>query len=136
MGVRQTLAYEGDLHCRLTHGPSGVNLETDAPVDNHGRGASFSPTDLLASALVSCMVTVMAIAARQIGHELVGVTAQIEKTMSASPRRVARLEVEIAIPGTWSPADRELLQNAALTCPVKQSLHPEMVVDLRFVWGD
>ena len=101
--IRLTSTYEGGLRCRATHGPSGTSVVTDAPVDNHGRGESFSPTDLVATALGACMLTVIGIVAERHGLDLAGMTSETEKVMSASaPRRIASLRTRITIP---LPAD-------------------------------
>lgn len=134
--VHIDVRYEGDLHCEAVHGPSGTALNTDAPKDNHGRGESFSPTDLVATALGSCMLTVMGIAARTLGVDLSGATASVEKEMASSGvRRIAKLSVKIRVPGSVSVENREKLERAAHTCPVHQSLHPEVEKPIEFVWG-
>jgi putative redox protein len=134
--VHIDIKYEGDLHCEAVHGPSGTALTTDAPKDNHGRGESFSPTDLVATALGSCMLTVMGIAARALGVDLSGATASVEKEMASSGvRRIAKLSVKIHLPGHVSAENREKLERAAHTCPVHQSLHPEVEKPVEFVWG-
>jgi len=128
--------YQGDLHCKATHGPSGAELSTDAPRDNQGRGESFSPTDLVATALGSCMITVMGIAARTLNIDVSGATATVEKEMTAAPpRRIQRLTVRIHVPHSPCPADREKLERAAHTCPVHRSLHPDVQIPIEFVWG-
>ncbi|MCS6807682.1 MAG: OsmC family protein [Bacteroidota bacterium] len=124
------IEYEGDLHCRLTHGPSQTTITTDAPIDNHGRGESFSPTDLVAAGLGSCMATVMAIAARNRHIELQGMRIHVQKEMASQPRRIRRLGVEILLPPTVESKDLKFLENAARTCPVHQSLHPDIQIDL------
>src|SRR5271169_1803564 len=97
--VNIQIEYQGDLHCKATHGPSGAELSTDAPRDNQGRGESFSPTDLVATALGTCMITVMGIAARKLNIDVSGVTATVEKEMTAAPpRRIERLTVRIHVP--------------------------------------
>lgn len=134
--VHIDVRYEGDLHCEAVHGPSGTALNTDAPKDNHGRGESFSPTDLVATALGSCMLTVMGIAARTLGVDLSGATASVEKEMASSGvRRIAKLSVKIRVPGSVSVENREKLERAAHTCPVHQSLHPEVEKPIEFMWG-
>ncbi len=131
--VRIDVAYEGGLHTRVTHGPSGSTLETDAPVDNEGRGEAFSPTDLVAAALGSCVLTVMGIVARRRGVGLEGARARVVKHMAAAPlRRIGRLEVDVELPPGLPATEREVLERAAHTCPVKASLHPETEVVLRF----
>lgn len=129
------LEYEGDLHCRVTHGPSGTVLNTDAPKDNQGRGESFSPTDLAAAALGSCMLTLMGIQARTLGIDIDGMTATVDKEMtSAPPRMIKSLTVKVRIPKPVGPEDRLKLERAAHTCPVHQSLHPDVEKKIEFVW--
>jgi len=135
--VTTSVVHEGELRCRVTHGPSGEELTTDAPVDNHGRGASFSPTDLVGVAMGTCMVTIMGIAAQERGWDLTGTTVRVEKRMVADPRRrIGALEVEIHVPRAFAPEERALLESAAMTCPVHASLRPEVEVPVRFRWGD
>lgn len=130
------LEYEGDLHCRAVHGPSGTVLSTDAPKDNQGRGESFSPTDLVATALGSCILTVMGIMARTLEIDLAGTTASVDKEMTSTPvRRIQRLLVKIHVPHEVSPENREKLERAAHTCPVHRSLHPEIEKPIEFTWG-
>lgn len=127
--------YEGGLRCRATHGPSGVALVTDAPIDNHGKGESFSPTDLVATALGACMMTIMGIVADRRGLDLAGMTAETEKLMSAAPpRRIASLRTRITIPLPADHESRPALEQAALACPVHKSLHPEIDAAVEFVW--
>ncbi len=134
--VNIQIEYQGDLHCKATHGPSGVELSTDAPKDNQGRGESFSPTDLVATALGTCMLTIMGIAARTLNIDIAGATAAVEKEMTATPpRRIQRLAVRIHVPHAPSPADREKLERAARACPVHKSLHPDVQIPIEFTWG-
>ena len=127
--------YTGDLYCAAMHGPSQTDLATDAPVDNNGKGESFSPTDLVATALGTCMATVMAIAAQRHGIELKGMTVSVTKEMSKdTPRRIARLASEMRIPLPQDHPQRQLLEAAALACPVHHSLHPEIEKPVNFVW--
>jgi putative redox protein len=133
--VEILVRYEGDLHTRATHGPSASEIETDAPKDNEGRGERFSPTDLLAAALGSCMLTVMGIVARRHGWELAGARARVEKHMVTAPvRRIGRLVVDFEMPPLPESA-RAPLERAAYTCPVHKSLHPEVEVEVRFRWA-
>lgn len=128
--------YQGDLHCRAIHGPSGSELNTDAPKDNQGRGEGFSPTDLVATALGSCMLTVMGIAARTLNIDIAGATATVEKEMTAAPpRRIERLTVRIRVPQSISAENRQKLERAAHTCPVHKSLHPDIQTPIEFTWG-
>src|SRR5579875_1826476 len=116
------MEYQGDLHCKAVHGPSGTELFTDAPKDNQGRGESFSPTDLVATALGTCILTTMAIMGRTLGLEIKGATATVEKEMTATgPRRIAKLTTRIQMPAGFSEEDRVKLERAAHTCPVHRS---------------
>lgn len=133
--VEIRIDYQGELHCEAVHGPSGDRLSTDAPVDNQGRGEAFSPTDLVAAALGTCMATIMGIVARRKEVALDGMKVRVGKTMSAdTPRRIARLDVEILVPLPADHPDRSLLEAAALGCPVKHSLHPEIAVVMDWKW--
>jgi len=128
--------YEGGLRCRATHGPSGTMVVTDAPVDNHGRGESFSPTDLVATALGACMMTIMGIVAERHAIDLAGMTVETRKEMTASPpRRIAALPTTITIPLPPDHPHRQLLEQAAHTCPVAKSIHPDVAVPVEFVWN-
>jgi putative redox protein len=133
--VRINLAYEGDLRCRATHEQSGTTLATDAPVDNQGRGESFSPTDLVATGLASCMMTIMGIAARRLNIDLGGMTASVTKEMTPPPRRIARLAVNIHVPAKLSEEQKTKLREAAMTCPVHKSLQPDVAAPVEFTWG-
>ena len=131
--VEIDIVYEGDLRCRAIHGPSGSGIATDAPVDNQGRGEAFSPTDLLATALGTCMMTTMGIFARRKGIDLAGSRVRVVKEMVADPlRRVGRVGVVLDLPGRLAPAERQALENAAHTCPVHKSLHPDVSIDVVF----
>jgi len=133
--VEITINYEGDLHCRNTHAPSGTILSTDAPVDNNGRGESFSPTDLMATALGSCLATIMGIVAKNKDISLEGMTITVGKHMSEDlPRRISKLEVKIEIPQSSDHPARKVLEAAALTCPVHQSIHPDIEVPIEWAW--
>ena len=134
--VAISIEYLGDLHCKAVHGPSGAVLDTDAPKDNHGRGESFSPTDLVATALGSCILSVMGIVAKRIEVDLAGATASVEKEMASAPtRRISQLTVKIRIPGRVSEDDQKRLERAAVTCPVHKSLHPDMRLPIEFEWA-
>jgi putative redox protein len=131
------LRYQGSLRCELRHGPSGNQVLTDAPVDNHGLGQSFSPTDLAASSLGVCMATVMGIVAQRDQIALDGLTADLEKRMSAAaPRRIAQVVVRFRMPKGIPAARRPVLEQAARTCPVALSLHPDIVQDVSFAYPD
>ena len=127
--------YQGELRTQATHGPSRTELITDAPVDNQGKGASFSPTDLVATALGTCMLTTMGIVAKRHGWKLEGATATVEKHMVADPeRRIGKLTVEIRVPGGFGEKERTILERTALTCPVHRSLHPKVEIPVVFRW--
>jgi len=130
------IEYQGDLHCHAVHGPSRAELSTDAPTDNQGRGESFSPTDLVATALGTCMLTVMGILARTLKLDIAGATATVEKEMTtAAPRRIQSLAVRIHVPNALSAEDQQKLERAAHTCPVHKSLHPDIHTPITFTWG-
>ena len=135
MAVSITVDYTGDLRCQATHGPSNNTLITDAPVDNCGKGESFSPTDLVATALASCMATVIGIKAQQKQLDVTGMKVSIEKHMSEdSPRRIVRLPITIEIPLPPDHPERKLLEATALACPVHHSVHPDIDKPVTFVW--
>jgi len=134
--VNLTSTYEGGLRCRAVHGPSGTMLVTDAPVDNHGKGESFSPTDLVATALGACMMTVMGIVAERHGIRLEGMKAETVKEMTKQPpRRIAALRTRITVPLPPDHPERSALERAALACPVHASLHPEIDAAVEFTWS-
>lgn len=128
------ITYLGDLRTTSTHLQSGTEILSDAPVDNHGKGQAFSPTDLLANALGSCMITVMAIKANEMGIELKGTTAEVTKIMQAEPRRIKRLEVILNIPVAATDKDKTILERVGRTCPVYLSLHPDVEKEIVFNW--
>lgn len=120
------VVYTGSLRTEAEHLKSGAKIITDAPTDNHGKGEAFSPTDSVATGLASCMLTVMGIKAEEIEVNLKGTTAEVTKTMAANPRRISKVEIMINFPETYSEKSRKILENIARTCPVLQSLHPDM----------
>lgn len=130
------IIYEGDLRTSATHLQSQTTIETDAPVDNQGKGERFSPTDLVATALGSCMLTIMGIKARDMQIDLTGVAIDIQKHMKADPRRIGGVDVVFHFPATLQLSDKEktILQNAALTCPVAKSLDPAIEQKVTFNW--
>ncbi|MEY4169596.1 MAG: hypothetical protein RLZ94_669 [Actinomycetota bacterium] len=133
--VEISVRYEGDLRCSARHGPSGSTLVTDAPVDNHGKGESFSPTDLLAAALPACMMTIMGIVAAREGIDLRGMTATTTKVMSTdAPRRIASLHTNISLPIAADHPHRGKLEQAAHTCPVHKSLRESIEADVTFMY--
>jgi putative redox protein len=137
MAVEIDVVYEGQLRCRATHGPSKTQLATDAPLDNHGRGESFSPTDLVATALGTCMMTLMGIVADRNKLDITGATVHVVKEMIQEPvRRIGTLRVSIRVPADkaarLSAEDRKKLETAALHCPVHKSLHPDIQTPIDF----
>ncbi len=135
--VRIHEVYEGDLHTSCRHEPSGSELATDAPRDNQGRGESFSPTDLVATALGSCMLTIMGIEARKRGWALEGARVGVEKHMtSRPPRRIERLALHFEMPTGLPDEARLVLEEVSRTCPVCRSIHPDIEVKASFDWAD
>ncbi len=127
--------YTGDFRCVSTHGPSSTKLITDAPLDNQGKGEAFSPTDLVATALVTCVITTMAIAGKKHGILLDGAKGKVQKHMtSAPPRRIAQLIADIEIPLPATHPMRARLEAAAHACPVHKSLHPEVEIKIDIRW--
>ncbi|MCC6241003.1 MAG: OsmC family protein [Phycisphaerales bacterium] len=135
--VQVDVTYTGDLQCRCVHGPSGQVLLTDAPVDNNGKGENFSPTDLIGTALSTCMFTIMGIVAKREGIDLAGATCQVRKEMSTQlPRRIAKLTLEFNLPAKLGLAQRLKLENAARTCPVGRAVTGNIELAVSFVWQD
>jgi putative redox protein len=139
MGVQIDIVYEGGLHCAATHGPSKQTLTTDAPVDNGGKGAAFSPTDLVATALGTCMATILGLVAQRNKLDLDGLQIQVVKEMVSEPvRRIGSLKTRLVFPRAkaLSAADRAKLEAAANACPVKKSLHADVQTPVEFVYQD
>lgn len=133
--VNIKVEYTGDLHCDAEHGPSHTKIATDAPADNKGKGESFSPTDLVATALGTCISTTMGIKADALGVDLRGMTVSVQKEMSQDgPRRIVGLPSEVHIPLPPTSPHREALEQAGLNCPVHKSLPPEIKRPTRFFW--
>ncbi len=128
------VVYTGGLHTTATHLRSGTMIETDAPVDNHGKGECFSPTDLVATALATCIVTTIAILAPKINID--GAECQVEKIMTNNPRKIGEIVVTISFPksGPYTEEEKTRLHEIAVTCPVHQSLHPDCKRTINFVW--
>ncbi len=135
--VEIDITYQGKLCCVARHGPSGVEITTDAPKDNQGQGASFSPTDLVATAYASCMMTILGIAANREGWDFQGARACVKKSMtSSSLRRISRLAVVIDMPSGLNAVARRTLENAAHGCPVCLSLHADVETSVEFRYPD
>jgi putative redox protein len=132
--VKVEAVYTGQKHTRITHGPSQSVIETDAPKDNNGKGETFSPTDLTAAALGSCLLTVMAIRAEQEGIDMNGARAEVVKEMTSNPRRVAKLIVKVTMPAGIPLSAREGLEETARGCPVARSLSAALEAPMTFVW--
>ncbi len=131
MHIKST--YKGELRTEAIHLSSDTEIITDAPVDNHGKGQSFSPTDLVAAALTSCMMTIMGIAAEKNGWSLDGLKAETKKIMRADPRKISRIEIQFSWPECdLTEEQRQHLKDKAVTCPVALSLHHELVQDVKF----
>ena len=135
--VKMNVVYEGNLRCKLIHEQSGSVIQTDAPKDNMGKGELFSPTDLVAAALSSCMLTVMGIVANRHKINLNGARADVSKEMVTAPiRRIGTIHVDIHMPKGLSLEQRTMLENAAHTCPVHKSLHPDVQIPILFHYSD
>ncbi len=130
------IIYKGALRTGATHLQSGTVIETDAPIDNQGKGERFSPTDLLATSLGSCMMTIMGIKARDMYIDLTNTKIDITKIMKSNPRRVGGIKVQFNFPENMvvNNEQRTILERAALTCPVAESIHPDIELDVQFNW--
>ena len=134
--MTSTVVYEENLRTVCTHLKSGTVIETDAPPDNQGKGERFSPSDLVATALASCMLTIMGIKARDMEVNLKGVKVEVEKIMASNPRRIGGLNLTFHFPAGFEATDKEqiILEKAALTCPVFYSIHPDIKINVVFNW--
>lgn len=130
-----TLSYQGQLRTTMQHLQSGSDVITDAPVDNHGKGEAFSPTDLVSSALASCVMTIMAIKAGDMGYDDIKMEARVWKTMASNPRRISKIQVELDlhIPEV-TDQHKLILERTTRACPVARSLHPDTQKDVVFNW--
>ncbi len=134
--MTSTVIYKGALRTEMQHVQSGSIIENDAPVDNHGKGERFSPTDMVATALGSCMLTTMGIKAQTLSIDLTGTSVEITKIMKLEPRRIGGIKAYVTFPDGITDDEhlRELLERTARTCPVERSLHPDMELDFKFTW--
>ena len=133
MGVIIEGKWTGGLKVKMTHKSSGVCLETDPPRDNGGDASSFSPTDLLATAYLSCMMTIMALRAKKEGWDLDGLSGSVEKTMSSdAPRRISQLDIAIKMPHNLLSTQKEILQKIAEDCPVAKSVSKEIHINIQY----
>lgn len=130
-----TVKYEGSLRCKVTHEPSGQFFQTDAPLDNNGKGEAASPTDLCAAALGACMATIIGLKMEKLGHDLSGMRIEVQKEMSNyKPRRIIRLSTEIWLPAKLDAREKRKVELAAKGCPVHHSLSSEIDKPIRFYW--
>ncbi|MCZ2100969.1 MAG: OsmC family protein [Chitinophagales bacterium] len=136
--MTSTILYLGNLRTECTHIRSGQTIITDAPVDNNGQGAAFSPTDLAATSLGSCMVTIMGIAANNHNINIDHTKLEITKHMGADPRRISGVDVNVIFPKdiSYSSKERKILEVAGRTCPVALSLHPDIIQNITFIWPE
>ena len=132
--VKCTIEYKNGLCCELQHTPSGATISTDAPVDNRGKGESFSPTDLMCAAMAACMETIIGIYAEDHGLDITGTSITVGKVMSANPRRIARIETEITVPLPADTEHKQALIDCVLGSPAMRSLHPDIEVPITWNW--
>ena len=136
MNFTSKSTYIGSLRTEATHLKSNTTIVTDAPVDNQGKGESFSPTDLVATAAGSCKLTIMGIKARDKGIDIEGAEVEILKTMAAKPRRIARLDIKMKMPNKpYTEEEKKLLIRASNACPVENSLHPDLEIVTEVIWA-
>ena len=128
------IRYLGELRTSSMHLQSGTEILTDAPTDNHGKGEAFSPTDMVANSLGTCMISIMAIKSKDLDLELKGSTAEVTKIMQAEPRKIARIVVILNMAVATSDKNKTILERSALTCPVFLSLHPDIEKVITFNW--
>ena len=132
---KANIVYQNNLRTEAEHIASGEKIITDAPVDNNGKGEAFSPTDLVATALGSCMITIMAISANKYDIDVTGTYASVKKNMGSDPRRISEIFIDINMNKNIEEKDRKRLERSALTCPVHRSLHPDLEKKIRFIYS-
>ena len=132
---RANIVYQNNLRTETEHIASGEKIITDAPVDNNGKGEAFSPTDLVATALGACIITIMAISANKYGIDMSGTNASVKKIMGSDPRRISEISIDINMNKNIEEKDRKRLERAALACPVHKSLHPDLEKKIRFIYS-
>ncbi len=128
------VTYTGDLHTSAIHSRSGTRIETDAPPDNRGKGENFSPTDLAATSLACCLLTIMGIKARDMNLDIRESYAEVEKIMVSNPRRISTIRIHVHMRNVTNEKEKKILEQAALNCPVAKSLHPDIKQEIRFIW--
>ena len=126
--------YLGDLRTSAIHIASAKNIITDAPIDNQGKGEAFSPTDTVATALASCLLTIMGIKARDLNVDIKNTTAEVAKTMASKPRRISEIQITVNFTKSYDQRIKKILEKAALACPVSNSLHPDLKQNILFNW--
>ena len=131
-----TILYEGNLRCNARHLQSNSVIETDAPTDNRGKGERFSPTDLVCTALATCMITTMAMKATDMGIELRDSIVDVKKYMASDPRRISKIDAVVTLPKTLNLTEKDkiILQRTGDNCPVIKSLHPDVIINTRYDW--
>ena len=132
---KANIVYQNNLRTESEHIASGEKIITDAPVDNNGKGEAFSPTDLVATALGSCIITIMAISANKYDIDVTGTNASVKKIMGSDPRRISEISIDINMNKNIEEKDRKRLERAALACPVHKSLHPDLEKKIRFIYS-
>ena len=132
--MTSSVEYLGNLRTTATHLASEKIIITDAPVDNHGKGEAFSPTDLVATALASCLITIMGIKARNLEVDIDGTKAKVTKVMGTEPRRIVEVKIDVFFPKSFDEKTQKILEKAGLTCPIANSLNPDLNQRIRFIW--
>ena len=134
--MTSVVSYLGNLRTESVHISSNEKIVTDAPTDNNGKGEAFSPTDLVASSLSSCILTVIGIVSKQIIYDLTNTTSSVKKIMGDNPRRIVEIEVKIEFSQSTDSKKRAIIEKTALNCPVAKSLHPDIKQNISFIWPD
>jgi len=134
MKITSTVKYAGNLGTSCVHLKSKSEIQTDAPIDNNGKGQKFSPTDIVATALASCMMTVMGIKAEQNGIKFNNLIASVEKVMESNPRRISEIKIIMTVDEDWTKKERQIMERTARTCPVAKSLHPDLLQEVTFIY--
>ena len=132
--MTSSIEYLGNLRTTATHLTSEKIIITDAPIDNQGKGEAFLPTDLVATALASCLITIMGIKAKNLGVDIKGTRAEVTKIMGIAPRRIVEIKIDVILPNIFDEKTQIILEKAATTCPVANSLHLELKQNIRFIW--
>ena len=134
--MTSTVTYLGNLRTESVHIPSNEKIVTDAPIDNNGKGEAFSPTDLVASSLSSCILTVIGIVSKKINYDLTNSKSSVKKIMGDKPRRIVEIEVKIKFSKSTDSKTKSIIEKTALNCPVAKSLHPDIKQNISFIWPD